>query len=84
MFDESFGNNIPRESAINVHELAHKCKEWAALKDYEIYSLDGFAGMNPQGGDGGSSYFLDEFHGESEVEAIFKACQWILDNKEKC
>jgi hypothetical protein len=84
VFDESFGNNIPRESAINVHELAHKCKEWAALKDYEIYSLDGFAGMNPQGGDGGSSYFLDEFHGESEVEAIFKACQWILDNKEKC
>ena len=61
---------------INIHELAHKCKEWA-LKVYNIslqsnFYLDvSFCGFN------GNS---KRFEAESEPEAIFKACQLILDN----
>ena len=43
------------EYRLNIHELAHKCKEWACTYKYLLES------------------------GSTEPEAIFKACQWILD-----
>ena len=65
-----------------IHKVAHECKEWAItkgwilhevrnLKEYIVY----FSGdcRNPS----------DDFRCDTEPEAIFKACQWILDNKEK-
>ena len=70
---------------INIYELAHKCKEWAYERDFYIYSIFTFAGE-------GACYVtkddeiqkrLATFAGDSEPEAIFKACQWILDNKDK-
>lgn len=69
---------------VNIYELAHKCKEWAYENNYYIYSIFTFAGE-------GSAYItkdeniskhLSSFSGDYEPEAIFKACQWILDNKE--
>lgn len=63
---------------INVHELSHKCKEWAYTNGYKISverideSRDGFEhkwylGVN-------SHYW---FHGTTEPEAVFKACEWV-------
>jgi len=77
---------------INIHELAHKCKEWAltrgvivtvSVKAYKpdlstvIYfaELSTFSVTNK-----GSIYDKEVFSDNSETEAIFKACQWILDN----
>ena len=66
---------------INIYELANKCKEWAYEIDFYIYSIFTFAGE-------GACYVtkddeilkrLATFAGDSEPEAIFKACQWILD-----
>jgi hypothetical protein len=74
---------ISDDMTINVHELAHKCKEWA-WKTYGHsgaiqagYILGRFDAMILFNGDG------YHFKGDTEPEAIFKACQWILENKDK-
>ena len=62
---------------INLYELAHKCKEWAKQKEY--WSISGY--------DEGYFCMLHDmpdnrfFYAETELEAIFKACEWILKNK---
>ena len=71
--------NYITHDKINVYELAHLCKEWAIskgfithsvrnLKEYVVYLSGDF--REPS----------DDFRCNSEPEAIFKACQWILDN----
>lgn len=62
-------------SSMNIHELAHKCKEWAMkqgivleimLKNYcqiKIWYTE-----------------ITIVEADTEPEAIFKAAQWILDN----
>ena len=63
---------------INIYELAHKCKEWANKQGYWANS----------GYDNKYYCMLKDmpdnqwFYADTEVEAIFKACQWILDSKE--
>ena len=68
------------EFYINIYELAHKCKEWAALRQWNlqsaIYMLDSTAYCELA-----DSSFKEVFQAETEPAAIFKACQWILDNK---
>ena len=77
---------------INIHELAHKCKEWAIKQNYIVESeyegikldgipyaivrvfFDGDVVFNNYSGK-----YIVENH--TEPEAIFKACQWILENK---
>ncbi len=62
--------------------VAHKCKEWALMHDFSIKSLYDFThtcfasvyGLQK------GSYF--NVQASTEPEAIFKACQWVLDNKE--
>ncbi len=59
---------------INIHELAHMCKEWAYNKGIAIDSCFQTAVIH-----------LDkpiEIKASTEPEAIFQACEWILD-KEK-
>jgi hypothetical protein len=63
---------------INIYELAYKCKEWAYEFGYQLASYPT-----------GEIYMCRDPHnnnvyvsGSSEPEAIFKACQWILDNKD--
>jgi hypothetical protein len=78
---------------INIYELAHKCKEWivpAMITEHPIgrtvktscvylQNLKKFK----------YSCSIEDYSGEymyfeapTEPEAIFKACQWILENKE--
>lgn len=70
---------------INIYELAHKCKEWAYEKKHYLiesrFSL-GCSGVS-QVAKNGLSEYEEIFHENSEAEAIFKACQLILDNKVK-
>ena len=76
---------------INIHELAYKCKEWARLKELTLFS--GAIENSDNEFDLEWSYDCQIFSHkdgielfyikcESEPEAIFKACQCILDNKE--
>lgn len=68
---------------INLYELAHKCKEWAIKIDYKIEShihfinkrIIGVASFNTQ--DNTTKFF----QADTEPEAIFKACQWILEQR---
>jgi len=69
-------------SDINIHELAHKCKEWALTEDYVVvsrsrYKLEGYDCDIYTKDD----HCIDDFESDTEPEAIFKACQWILENK---
>ena len=68
-WDKSYSNN---NCSINIYELAHKCKEWALQYDYTILSSKGYATISGK-----------VFYDKTEPEAIFKACQWILENKDK-
>jgi hypothetical protein len=79
-------------SYINIHELAHKCKEWALIRGHCLQSCihdnGSYEGvycvceiLTPIYGS--SSLFdalLKTTDAETEPEAIFKACQWILNN----
>ncbi len=81
-WDNSSGS---ADDAINVYQLAHMCKEWAKHKGYNLYSSVGGL-LSPI--DGGyvelKRYSLvSEYYGETEPEAIFKACGWILEQEEK-
>jgi hypothetical protein len=67
---------------INIHELAHKCKEWAYDYGYSIgYSFEyPIIASIFRLSDG---YIIpDDFEAYTEPEAIFKACQWILEGKD--
>ena len=81
-----------REHSINIYELAHKSKEWAVNLSPNKHALSSY----PRWGDirnykktNGSYYICQhlvsgvQFEAESEPEAIFKACQWILDRNSK-
>ena len=92
LLEEVLGERyIPRLGMeINTYELAHMCKEWAIRKEYQI--LSGFADRpayrkanekcyarlmwkNKQHEDS-DMYFITE----TEPEATFLACEWILEN----
>ena len=77
---------------INIYELAHKCKEWAVNFSPNKHALSSYA----RWGDirnykktNGSYYICQhlvsgiQFEAESEPEAIFKACEWILTKDSK-
>lgn len=76
--------------SVNIYELAHKCKEWAFRQGYELRN-----GRNIDVKEE-LCYFCeykqerqldyydgDYFLADNESESIFKACQWILDNKKE-
>ena len=73
---------------VNIYEFAHKCKEWALSKGYIINS--GATTSN----DWSSTIYkvikenpyikeLSHTWEQSEPEAIFKACEWILTKDSK-
>jgi hypothetical protein len=72
-----------RDGSINTYELMHLCKEWALLNDYSCMSRPRLFGgwLSELMGDYGVED--TQFDADSEPEAVFKACQWILENKDK-
>ena len=78
------GSPYTKELSINIYELAYKCKEWALSKNYILQSsieIDcGYCEI--------SYIILNQVEkvlitAESEPEAVFKACEWILDKDSK-
>jgi hypothetical protein len=90
---ECIGNNIfwsgllysglEGNGSINIHELAYRCKEWAYKKDFVIYSAR-------YGNEFGICFlYIDSenpnilnpcfrIKENTEYEAIFQACEYIL------
>jgi len=67
---------------INIYELMHKCKEWALLNDYSCMSRPRLFGGWLSELMSGYGVEDTQFDADSEPEAVFKCCQWILENKE--
>ena len=66
-------------TSINIYELAHKCKEWAFEQGVEIVTYKrAFKTYRalPKGLKGIQTPEITE---DSEAEAVFKACEWILE-----
>jgi hypothetical protein len=67
------------DQTINIYELAHKCKEYAMNNDYCLNSFTDYNGTwFSYANNVGSA---KQFSAETEYEAIFKACQFILDEQ---
>ena len=70
---------------INIHELAHKCKEWATQKGFNI--VESAFGIQVKRLSTGESKFFEQDEYEQleceyfKPEYTFKVCQWILENK---
>ena len=74
-----------RESSINIYELMHMCKEWARDNEFFLRSFYDYEGAfcyisAPE--------WVDKidipktgFCSDTELDAVFKACEWILNNK---
>ena len=96
MSDEYDGNLVPYETregwkTINIYELAHKCKEWALLNGFDIITVEideQYVILTPDDWQttkkekrGMSFVISSSFEAQNtEHEAIFKACQWILED----
>ena len=75
--------------SINIYELANMCKEWAILNsEYQLHgsifkpyegSVAFAYDVHTRTG-GYSQYYIES---DTEHEAVFKACQWILEQKDK-
>jgi hypothetical protein len=75
---KELGQNI---TTINIYDLAHMCKEWALQYNFyissEVKKENSFSGLM---GDDIWEHILLPFTADTEPEAIFKACEWILEN----
>ena len=70
---------------INIYELAHKCKEWiyknshySLIVNDNIVYLDAEDTLCNEGG----FYYDANFIADSEPDAIFLACEWVMKQKE--
>lgn len=74
---------------INIYELAHKCKEWAIRKGFVLSSYPNImtceyaCDLSVVTSESGQCRYELTMFKDAEPEAIFKACQWILENKEE-
>ena len=70
---------------LSNNDWAALCKEWAKTKGYYLISgksvSDGYKCFNEDFSLHNGNPCITEY--KSEPEAVFKACQWILDNKEQ-
>lgn len=71
------------DSRINIYELAHKCKEWAFANGWYLW-IEWKSGGNfcvKIAKDETTIFGVTEFYDWSEQEAIFKACEQILERE---
>ena len=65
---------------IPLDTFVFKCKEWALKQEYNIWS-DCIGNITIQ--DENFDTVDASISNKSEQQAVFDACQWILDNKDK-
>ena len=78
--------NVGGWNLLNIYELAHKCKEWASINSY---ALESSIHMQPKRSSIAGCQIhwryetedLPYVEADTEVEAILKACEWIMENK---
>ena len=67
----------PNNEACCEYHLAHKVKEWALNKNYEIWSVS-----KNKRGEAQIEHFKNGTmavrDGKTEPESIFQACEWVL------
>ncbi len=81
---------------ISIYEFMYLCKEWAFQQRYNVYSLgkwrDSYRdtylsySVTIKTFEENIDYAMnkcynDKFYADTEPEAVFKACEWILENK---
>ena len=69
-----------RDVFINKYELAHKCKEWAFANGYYLTIYNDAIDVVLQS----NCKILENVTNDNfmyDPNLVFKACQWILDNK---
>ena len=78
---------LQKRKKINIYELAHKCKEWVFNKGYELRTstigiVDVYDHIYIDKEDGLTGVFINcRKEADTEPEAIFKACEYIMENK---
>ncbi|MCD6435172.1 MAG: hypothetical protein J7L15_02105 [Clostridiales bacterium] len=87
MIGDTIAYNDYESCSINIYELANKCKEWAINNDYQLSSYTDFGTQDwfcqVTSIDNTGNVYKNTFCDVSEPETIFKACEWILKEKEK-
>ena len=75
---------INKNFTINIHELAHKSKEWVRSKGLEmfVYELDDTtkkyeARVLRKGERDSGEYIFSWWNLDTEPGAIFAACEWV-------
>ena len=70
-------------NSINIYELAHKCKEWAYKRGF-LYWYENSRLFIKIMYSCKVDFEIDigEYKKPFEIDIDFKACQWILNNKE--
>jgi len=71
-----------RESCC-LHSLSNKCKEWALTHNYQLHSAIRNGAYPICILIDESNGFKQHFKDDTEPEAVFQACEWILRQKEK-
>jgi len=66
---------------INIYELAHKCKEWAFEQGVEVVTYKRAYQTYRALPKGLKDIQTPEITEDSEPEAVFEACQFVLDHK---
>ena len=78
-----------RKTDINIYELAFECKKWAYSQGYILFSKIRLSSslascyFDVMGKHDYEDSYHNDFRAETESEAIFKACQWILTKDSK-
>lgn len=72
-----------RDVFINKYELAHKCKEWAYNNKYVLDCFSKCIEIRKQNEEDIIYIERGELFDNSshDISLVFKACQWILENK---
>lgn len=76
---------LDEDGFISIYELTHKCKEWANKKGYILSSAfhngQGYCEIKKETPERIKSIAWCPVDFDTEAEAIFSACQYILDNE---
>lgn len=73
------------ECEISIYEFSFKCKKWALEQDFALNSgiSDHIAKVKFAVITNNCHNSYKTFNSDTEQQAVFDACQWILENKEE-
>ncbi len=79
-----YGTGLHKTRGINIYELANKCKEWAVKsKGFILSKLIMFDTYTQWQVVVKQENFEEQFTADTEPEAIFKACEYIMEQNDQ-